>query len=118
LLDRGADIHARGFGRDLEPIDVAIWAGPEHSGRVHSGDVARLLVSRGATYDVTVAAALGDLDAVRRMLDDSPSRIRDARPCGRRPLSTAIEFGHDDIARLLLDRGADPKWDERDAAHG
>jgi ankyrin repeat protein len=81
-------------------------------------DVARLLVSRGATYDLTVASALGDFDRVRHILDSDPSRIRETRPCGRRPLSAAVHFGHDDIARLLLERGADPTWDEPGAPHG
>jgi len=113
LLDRGANIHARNPG-DLQPIDFTITG--EHP-TVHE-DVARLLVSRGATYDLTIASALGDMAAVRQMLDDDPARIREARPHGRRPLSAAIEFGHDDIARLLLERGANPRWQEPDAPMG
>jgi uncharacterized protein len=124
LLDRGANIHAAhgsaawpaGADKDRHAIDLAIWGGRGRHN--HHLDIARLLVSRGATYDLTVAAALGDLDRVRRILDDDPSRIREARPCGRRPLSTAVEFRHDDIARLLLERGADPRWDEPDAPRG
>ena len=117
LLDRGADVHALGSKRvlDVQAIDVAIWGATGHN---INPDMAALLVSHGATYDVTIAAALGDMEGVRRMLDESPARIRETRPKGRRPLSTALEFGHDGIARLLLDRGADPKWDEPDAPHG
>jgi ankyrin repeat protein len=33
-------------------------------------------------------------------------------------LSAAVEFGHDAIARLLLDRGADPCWPEQGSARG
>jgi len=120
LLDRGANIHAaHGPGGwlvpDVHAVDLAIWGGRRQAGCI---DIARLLVSRGATYDLTVAAALGDLDGVRRILDDDPSRIREARPCGRRPLPTAVEFGHDDIVRLLLERGANPLWDEPNAPRG
>jgi ankyrin repeat protein len=113
LLDRGANIHASGGGQDLQAIDLAVCerGNPDV-------DMARLLLSRGATYDVTIAAALGDIDAVRRMLDNAPSRISEARPSGRRPLSVAVEFGHDDIVRLLLERGTDPCWEEPDAPHG
>jgi len=119
LLDRGANIHASG-GRDLQAIDLAVWGGPGIFGNWHSDDpeMARLLISRGATYDVTIATALGDIDVVRRMLDNAPSRISEARPSGRRPLSAAVEFGHDDIVKLLLERGVDPRWAERDAPHG
>jgi ankyrin repeat protein len=124
LLDRGADVHAfvgaarglsNGAWRDLQAIDLAIWRVPRP--RPDLG-IARLLVSRGATYDLTVAAALGDLPAVRQMLDEDGSRIREARPSGVRPLSAAVEFGHDEIVHLLIDRGADPKWEEPMAPHG
>ena len=55
---------------------------------------------------------------MRQMLDAYPARIRETRPCGRRSLSAAIEMRHYDIARLLLERGADPNWEEPDAPHG
>ena len=123
LLDRGADVHAvvssaRGLGgsfwTDLQAIDLAIWHGR------HQGDerIIRLLLAHGATRDLTVAAALGDIDQVRRMLDAEPARIRETRPSGRRPLSAAIEAGHDAIARLLIERGADPNWGEPTAPKG
>jgi len=114
LLDRGANMHARTPG-DLQAIDFAIWG---ERGSSVNDDIVRLLVSRGATYDLTVASAIGDLDSVRQMLDDNPSRISETRPNGRRPLSASVEFGHDDIARLLLERGANPRWEEPDAPRG
>ena len=115
LLDRGANVHASGGGQDLQAIDLAVFGGRGHSS---NPDMARLLIARGATYDVTVAAALGDLDAVKRMLDNAPSRIHETRPSGRRPLAAAVEFAHDDVVRLLLERGVDPCWEEPDAPHG
>jgi ankyrin repeat protein len=114
LLDRGANIHAR-TPRDLEAIDFAVWGDRR---RPVSHDIARLLISRGATYDLTVASAVGDFDGVRQMLDADPSRASEARPAGRRPLSRAIEAGHEDIVRLLIERGVNPRWEEHDAPHG
>jgi ankyrin repeat protein len=76
------------------------------------------LLAHGATRDLTVAAALGDIEHVGRMLDAEPARIRETRPSGRRPLSAAIEAGHDAVARLLLERGADPNWGEPTAPKG
>jgi ankyrin repeat protein len=113
LLDRGANLHARhsvargaGCGCspiDIEPIDIAL----------NRSDVEtiRLLVTRGATCDLTIAAALGDRDRILAILDHDPASIASQRAGGRRPLHTAIECGHRAIATLLLDRGADPKQD-------
>jgi ankyrin repeat protein len=106
LLDRGANIHAlhsvaRGASCgcspvDIEPIDLAL--------NRRDIETVRLLVSRGATCDLTIAAALGDRDRILALTATQ-------RASGRRPLHTAIEFGHRAIAMLLLDRGADPKQD-------
>ena len=114
LLDRGANIHVRS-PLDLEAIDFAVWG--EGRQPINPG-IARLLLSRGATYDLAVASALGDRGGVQQMLDAAPSRISETRPSGRRPLSAAVEHGHDDIVRLLLERGANPRWDEPNAPHG
>lgn len=80
--------------------------------------MARLLLAHGAKHDLTVAAALGDYDRVKAILNEDPALIQEARPNGRRPLTTAVEFGHDSIARFLLDRGADPTWPELNADNG
>jgi hypothetical protein len=129
--------------QDKQPIDLAIWGGPRQAPlsrwrcyangltwllwrrwrpgrRVWPGNgnvpLARLLIGRGATYDLTVASALNDLAAVRSMLDAAPSRISEQRPDDRRPLSAAAEFGRLDIVRLLLERGADPTWPDADSS--
>jgi len=128
---------------DVQAIDIAIWGGfgrrprlsawkilkgslrywlwrrfQKSCSRPHDLRIARLLLSRGAAHDLTVASALGDFDRVKSILDADPERIRDARPNGRRALTVAIEFGHDDIARFLLERGADPTWPEINADRG
>jgi ankyrin repeat protein len=79
---------------------------------------ARLLLSRGATCDLTTAGALGDLDRVTTLLHQNPACLREVPPNGKRALSAAVEFGHREIARLLLERGADPTWPESNASRG
>lgn len=121
LLRKGADIHAltapapgteRGYtGVNFQPIDLALWSGP-HWRVVGNFELARLLLEKGAAYDLTIAAALGDYEAVRRILRENPKRIAESRPCGKRALSSAIELGHESIVRLLLDFGVDPNWPE------
>jgi ankyrin repeat protein len=122
LLDRGADVHARhgaGMGDDagyapvdFEPIDLALFW------RRADLETAQLLLGRGATRDLAVAAALGDVAGVAALLDADSARVREARPCGTRPLAAAVEHGHDAVARLLLDRGADPNWPDVGAPRG
>jgi ankyrin repeat protein len=123
LLERGANVHAvlssaRGLGgsfwTDLQAIDLAIWDGR----RPRDARIVEMLLAHGATRDLTVAAALGDIDHVKRILDTEPARIRETRPSGRRPLAAAIEAGHDAVARLLVERGADPNWGEPTAPKG
>jgi ankyrin repeat protein len=114
LLEQGANLHARS-STDLEPIDLALFG---DRGEPRDLGMARLLVSRGATFDLAVAAAFGDLAAVRAMLAADAARIRETRPSGSRPLSTAVMYQRNDIAALLLASGANPLWPERDAPHG
>ena len=81
--------------------------------------MARLLIARGAAYDLPTAAALGDTEQVTKMIDADPSRMRETRPNGRLALSAAAQFGHFDIVKRLLDRGADPTWpDAHDSPRG
>jgi ankyrin repeat protein len=128
LLDRGANIHAlhstsRGGGggwwtTGVQAIDLAIWGWNNLAPSRGDFKTARLLLARGAEYDLTVASALGDVGRVTAILDEDPRAIRQARANGRRPLTAAVEFGHHPIVRLLLDRGADPKWPEYGADRG
>ncbi|HXT68170.1 MAG TPA: ankyrin repeat domain-containing protein [Vicinamibacterales bacterium] len=126
--------------QDKQPIDLAIWGGPcqvpvsrwrsfvsvlkrrlwnrwsDRQLRPCNVPLARLLISRGATYDLAVASALNDLSAVRSMLDTDPSRISEQRTDDRRPLYAAADFGRLDIVHLLLERGADPTWPDADSS--
>lgn len=60
------------------------------------------LLRRGATLDLTVAAATGRLAEARRSLSDASPEER------HRALALAAQHGHVEIVRLLLDAGEDP----------
>jgi ankyrin repeat protein len=63
--------------------------------------------SKGQELDVHEAAALGDLDRMNELLDADPSLMSRYSPDGFGPLHLAAFFGKTDVARSLLERGAD-----------
>jgi ankyrin repeat protein len=67
LLDHGADINARDVDHEST---AAQWMIRERT------EVARYLVQRGCQADLLLAAALGDADLVRKLLDADPGCIR------------------------------------------
>jgi ankyrin repeat protein len=117
LLDKGADVgalsgsggtyHASGYS----PLDLALGLGSFYRPKYDWAMVGYLL-ARGADYSITVAAARGDKARVLRLLEEEPQRVNEAQPSGRRPLSAAVEQGHTEIAKLLLERGANPNLPE------
>ena len=94
LLDFGAAI-------DDAPGE---WSSPLMAALVFGyGDTAEALVRRGARIDtVAIAAGLGRVDDVRRML---PAASADDR---HRALALAAQLGRVDVLSLLLDAGGDP----------
>ena len=75
----------------------------------------RALLARGENPDVcivgfsilTLAAASGDLEEVEILLDGGADPDRPKDSIGGTPLLMALDLAHFDIARLLIDRGAD-----------
>lgn len=98
LLDQGAELEAYD-NQQKTPLD---W-------QAGNSEVASFLISRGAQVnDIFLACAVGDLERARALLDTTPELIQ-ARSDDRQdtPLNTAAYFGQVEIARLLLERGAD-----------
>ena len=79
----------------------------------------RLLLDAGAADSPSLAAARGDLNAVRAFVEADASAVNDGESLHKRPLSAAVERGHREIVRYLLDHGADPTLSEsRLCPHG
>jgi RNA polymerase sigma factor (sigma-70 family) len=76
---------------------------------VNSGHdaLADLLFDAGVEPGLHEAAAIGDSDRVRAALEREPSQLDTDSPEGFTPLALAAHFGHLDVMRLLIDRGAD-----------
>lgn len=69
------------------------------------------LLKNGARVDLSVAAAMGRSEDVRRLLAGSNTAQR------HRALALSSQFGHTDIVRLLLDSGEDPNRYNPDGFH-
>jgi ankyrin repeat protein len=116
LLDQGAEIDARDLDHESTPAQYMID---------DRQDVARYLIQRGCKTDILMAAAVGDIELVRRHLVAAPDSIRmriseeffpmvSPRAGGTiyqwklgwylSPHRVALKFGHKDVYRLLMDR--------------
>jgi len=84
---------------ELSPILAAIYQGKM--------DEARELVESGIEPTFAEACALGDGERVARMLANDPDAMHVRSGDGHTPLGLSIFFRHPDIARLLIERGAD-----------
>ena len=125
LLANGAEIDARDVDHESTPAQYMLRVDQKRHYPKDRQDVARYLVSRGCRTDILMAAALGDVDLVRRHLDSDPNCIRmsvseewfpkqDPRAGGtiyiwtlgahRTAHSVARDFGHEDVFQLLMER--------------
>lgn len=78
---------------------------------VQSSDIASIQrqeeLPRDAHYSLVEASALGNIERVRRLIEQgvSPNVVD---PIGRSPLRASIESGHVNITQYLLEHGASP----------
>jgi ankyrin repeat protein len=98
LVELGCDPNRRSDWHmgPWSPLHCAIFRGDK--------TLANFLLSKGATVDVHTAAGLGDCEAVRGLLDAEPIRVNEKGGDGCQPLHFADTV---EVARLLLDRGAE-----------
>lgn len=70
-------------------------------------EIASILVERGARLDIFAACAAGNLERVCQLVDAQPGLANAVAKDGFQPLGLATFFGHLDVARFLLQRGAE-----------
>src|SRR5947199_234778 len=76
------------------------------------------LLAHGANCNISVAAAVGDLERVEQLLKKDSGLVRRLDSARISPLSYAAREGHLHIVLLLLERGADPNTPEDAAPDG
>lgn len=76
------------------------------------------LLALGAEYTASVAAAVGDLERLERLIELDSSVAKQLDSSRISPLSRAAAAGHSHIVQVLLDHGADPKKPEECAPEG
>ncbi|HZD76714.1 MAG TPA: ankyrin repeat domain-containing protein [Acidobacteriaceae bacterium] len=125
LLESGAEIDARDVDHESTPAQYMLRVDQRRHYPNDRQDVARYLVSRGCRTDILMAAALGDVDLVRRHLDADPGCIgmsvsEDWFPkqnpqaggaiyiwtlgAHRTAHTVARTFGHEEVFALLMER--------------
>jgi truncated hemoglobin YjbI/ankyrin repeat protein len=114
LLRRGVDVNATAIlpgdeasAHRLPMLQITPLCGALARRR---DPVVKLLAEHGAEYDIFTASFVGDLDAVRELLDVAPL-LADARDpacdvAPITPLTHAVYAGQLEVARHLLQRGA------------
>jgi len=70
-------------------------------------ELAPLFLDRGARLSFPEACALGDVARALELLEGDPSMLDVRSPDGHVPVALAIFFRHPELARTLIERGAD-----------
>lgn len=105
FLERGLPIDSR-RADGKTPLTLSFDTGFGHEPPDPKLGITGFLLDSGAHYAITAASYLGDWDRVRQVLsEDAGSTVRDAAL--KSPLAYASRAGHEKIAALLLETGAD-----------
>jgi ankyrin repeat protein len=103
---------------DLEAVEAMLETDPTLAARRgeqspvllavyrHRFDVLHALLQRRPSLDVFEASAAGDIVAVRERIEAEPASVQAYAADGFTPLHLAAFFGHEEVARVLLDAGA------------
>ncbi len=106
LLERRADPRKRDLA-DLTPLDrAALAADPRNENPGRFSSIAEMLLARGAEVTIRAAVALGDAVRVNELVAADPALLRNIGHNGGL-LTLAVKHGQFEIAKLLLDLGAD-----------
>jgi ankyrin repeat protein len=115
LLSRGANARKQDSS-GLTPLDrAALAVDPRNHALEQFPGIAQRLLFGGADVTIRGAVAMADAGRVHELVRANPGLLRDIHWMRGGLLSLAVNHGHTEMVRLLLDLGADP--DERTMLH-
>jgi ankyrin repeat protein len=113
------------YDRVLEPLETdpalasaASMLGSQPIHAAHFGGhkrIVALLLARGVDLDFFLASELGMMDRVTSALESDPELARAFSTSGSTALHRSCYWGQTEVARLLLEHGADPNAVTRDS---
>ncbi len=107
LLDAAPDLAGARASDGASAVLMAVYTGhPE---------MVRLFEEHGVELDLFESCAAGRKDRVAALLDENPTLVREFSADGYPALGLAVFFGHDEIAGMLILRGADVNTASRNA---
>ncbi|MEO6259003.1 MAG: ankyrin repeat domain-containing protein [Thermoanaerobaculia bacterium] len=98
LLDQDPDLRTAASG-GVSPILYACYTG--------HASLAPTLLQGGPPPSFAEACAIGDEIRARQLLEGDPSLLNEFTPDGFPPLGLAVFFRHPQLAKQLIERGAD-----------
>ncbi|HUS14281.1 MAG TPA: ankyrin repeat domain-containing protein [Chloroflexia bacterium] len=107
LLDRTPALIHHTAEDDETPVLLATYHGAQ--------DITQLLLERGAELNLFEAAAVGDVERLRQLLDAEPAAIQAYSHDGWTLLHLAAHFGRQPAVEFLLARAADVTAESRNA---
>jgi RNA polymerase sigma factor (sigma-70 family) len=93
-------------------VHCTLWRDGYWHAAAGGGELLQILLANGAADSPTLAAARGDLAAVQGFVAADSEAANSGEALQKRPLSAAVEGGHREIVRYLLDEGAKPNLSE------
>ena len=101
LLEARPDLAGSRNQEGLSPVLQALYNG--------HGELVDVLLKSNPPLDVFDAAAVGRTRGLEELLDTEPELARTWSPDGFTALHYAAFFGQEEAARVLVERGADPR---------
>jgi uncharacterized protein len=99
LLDSNGSLASAKNDSGVSAVLMSVYSGRK--------EIRDLLLARGASLALSDAAAVGDLDRVKQIVESDPGSPRAFSPDGFPVVALAAVFGHLDVVRYLAQNSAD-----------